>query len=140
MPKEKSSIKSILNNYVKEFPEEFSTDGKILHCQKCQKSVVADRRSQLIQHRSTSIHQKGMESSVNQRQSHIQIPMENNDFNTDLCEAMISTDIPLYKLENKKFKQFLSNTQRKIFHFLQHYADPVLTKFIIQCWDKFKIK
>ncbi|KAJ4431846.1 hypothetical protein ANN_20452 [Periplaneta americana] len=50
MPKVKSSVHSRLQRYVAEFSEIFTSDGKIVFCQKCGKSVNADHRSQVLQH------------------------------------------------------------------------------------------
>lgn len=35
-------------------------------------------------------------------------------FNTDLCDALISANIPLWKLENSKLRGFLANYTNKI--------------------------
>ncbi|KAJ4444437.1 hypothetical protein ANN_06229 [Periplaneta americana] len=48
MPKIKSSLRSRLQQYIDEFKNIFTTDGKVLFCQPCGKSVSAHESSQLF--------------------------------------------------------------------------------------------
>ena len=58
MPKEKTSSYGTLKQYEREFSSEhFTSDGQVLYCQACEKTVNASRRSQVTQHISTSLHE-----------------------------------------------------------------------------------
>jgi hypothetical protein len=56
MRKVKSSDSSRLRQYVSDFKDVFTSDGKVLFCQACGKSVVAQQLSQVTRHLSGSKH------------------------------------------------------------------------------------
>jgi hypothetical protein len=56
MGKVKSSDSSRLRQYVSDFKDVFTSDGKVIFCQACGKSVVAQQCSQVTQHLSGSKH------------------------------------------------------------------------------------
>ena len=55
MPKVNTARCNKLRGYAKEY-KVFSTDGDVLHCDICDKNVIADRRSQVKQHMDTKQH------------------------------------------------------------------------------------
>ena len=62
MPKAASSINNKVAAYLKEFPNEtFQSDGKVLYCKCCEKSVSIGQRFQVSQHISTTKHQQNKE-------------------------------------------------------------------------------
>ncbi|CAI6362312.1 unnamed protein product [Macrosiphum euphorbiae] len=57
MPKVARTKRSKVSNYLEEFPNEtIRSDGQVLYCQSCDKSVSIDLRGQVIQHINTSKH------------------------------------------------------------------------------------
>ncbi|PSN44021.1 hypothetical protein C0J52_16974 [Blattella germanica] len=121
MPKVRHSVnlKSKLTSYISEFKEDgLSTDNKILFCNLCQ-CAVSSTQTFLVQHHiTTSKHQANKQLNSKQRQLFLTQPTTSNvrsEFNIDLCRSLISADIPLYKLKNKAFREFLDkHTQHTI--------------------------
>jgi hypothetical protein len=114
MRKVKSSACSCLHQYVSEFKDVFTSDGKVLFCQACCKSVVIQQHSQVTQHLSGSQHiaaivglkdWPGRKSVVGELSATISSKFAT--FATDLCKAFVSTDIPLFKINNPEVKNFL---------------------------------
>ncbi|KAE9522767.1 hypothetical protein AGLY_016808 [Aphis glycines] len=96
MPKVTSSINNKVAAYLKDFPNEtFQSDGKVLYCKCCEKSVSIGQRFQ----------QQFLTSSDD----------NSSLFHTDLCRAFIRADIPIFKLKNPALKDFLEKyTGKKI--------------------------
>lgn len=113
----------------------YTTDGKVIVCQACQQQVFPilttfkrrQRRhftkipcsmySQLVQHNNTAKHKANLEHSNRKKQPFIADSLANNNkdpFHQDLCNALISADIPFNKLRNPSFKNFLSKYCHKI--------------------------
>lgn len=114
MPKCKTPKSVVLRGYVEEFGENvFASDGIILNCLVCEKTVSSDTRFQVVQHLSTQLHGKKVEkrSKTNEKQSFLAGSFENqgklSQFSLDLCLAFTAADIPLYKLENPALRKFL---------------------------------
>jgi hypothetical protein len=104
----------------------FNSDGKILFCQACGKSIVAQQRSQVTQHLSGSKHtaaiarlkqkdRPGKQSLIGES-SAISSSSEPSKFSTsatDLLKAFVSADMPLFKINNPAVRNFLLKyTQR----------------------------
>jgi len=110
MPIEKSSVATRLKNYVSEFGNIFTTDNKILFCTVCNIKIASDKRFSVTQHIATEKHRRGVnrvEDKKKCQQLISQDPSSKSSFNNDLCKAMLSANIPLNKLSNTHFKQFL---------------------------------
>jgi hypothetical protein len=56
MGKVKSSASSHFHQYVSDFKDVFTSDGKVLFCLACGKSIVAQQHSQVTQHSSGNKH------------------------------------------------------------------------------------
>ncbi|KAJ4439073.1 hypothetical protein ANN_15029 [Periplaneta americana] len=82
------------------------------------KEVSSTRKFLVQQHITTSKHQANKQLNSKQRQLFLTQPTTSNvrsEFNIDLCRSLISADIPLYKLKNKVFREFLEKyTQHTI--------------------------
>jgi hypothetical protein len=120
MGKVKSSDSSHLRQYISDFKDVFTSDGKVLLRQACGKSVVAQQHSQVTQHLSGSKHiaaiaqlkQKDSpckqsligESSATSSSSG---PSKFATFVKDLCKVFVSADIPLFKINNPEVRNFL---------------------------------
>lgn len=123
MPKEKTSASVKLRSFVKEFGEEyFCTDGLVLFCKLCEVKVVAEKRFNVQQHCNTAKH------SSNVKRQHIDKKRQqlifdkavapstmdrSSVFSKELCEMMVSANIPLNKVDNPHFKNFLEKYTKK---------------------------
>lgn len=120
MPKVKTTQAEKLSQYVRQFPT-FKTDGKILFCKVCNKSVTADKMFTIKQHLSTTRHLElaNKNNLTNITQTLIGECSTSQDKNVqfaeDLCSALVSADIPLYKIRNKNIISFLEKyTEYKV--------------------------
>ncbi|KAJ4425979.1 hypothetical protein ANN_27605 [Periplaneta americana] len=81
-------------------------------------AVSSTQKFLVQQHITTSKHQANKQLNSKQRQLFLTQPTTSNvrsEFNIDLCRSLISADIPLYKLKNKVFREFLEKyTQHTI--------------------------
>ncbi|PNF39209.1 hypothetical protein B7P43_G01301 [Cryptotermes secundus] len=126
-----SSRSARLRSFVQEFGDKvFSTDGKIFYCKLCGVKVTAEKRFTVQQHCKTFKHGKCLSrlstkdsrqsllfknsstnsSSSSSSSSSSPSPSSTNngsEFSKDLCQWMVSSNIPLEKLHNQHFRQFL---------------------------------
>ncbi|KAL4089735.1 hypothetical protein QTP88_024707 [Uroleucon formosanum] len=118
MPKVVKS-KSKANFYLKEFPNEtFKSDGEILFCSCCEKAVSINQRFSVTQHISTSKHQQNRDRKKKFQQNFLNSEPSTSSnnlsaFNTDLCRMLIRADIPIFKLKNREFTDFLEKYTRQ---------------------------
>ncbi|KAE9544006.1 hypothetical protein AGLY_001695 [Aphis glycines] len=112
MPKVRVSKARKAKNYVLEFPNKhFQTDGEILYCSACEKSVSIEQRFLVVQHIGTAKHK---ESKIRRQKFKPQFfasttsSGNKNLFISELCRAFIHADIPISKLENKSLNAFLT--------------------------------
>ncbi|KAJ4439986.1 hypothetical protein ANN_08117 [Periplaneta americana] len=91
----------------------FTSSEVALNC-----AVSSTQKFLVQQHITTSKHQANKQLNSKQRQLFLTQPTTSNvrsEFNIDLCRSLISADIPLYKLKNKVFREFLEKyTQHTI--------------------------
>lgn len=96
-----------IKQYVSEFGENvFSSDGIILFCKFCETKINTDRRYLVTQHLKTEKH-KSAEKRKSQQLVSTPMTCKKNSFNHDLCVSLLSANIPLNKLNNPKFREFL---------------------------------
>lgn len=120
MSKTKISDTIKLNSYIKEFggPDIFSTDGNVLFCQICGKQVSCSKRNHVEQHVNSTRHQlllNKQNSATTLKHHFISNAMgesstarKQSEFNLDLCQMLLSANIPLKKLENPTLRSFLT--------------------------------
>ena len=119
MPKVSHQVTLKLQSYISEFKDDgLTTDNKIVFCHFCQ-CAVSSTQTFLVQQRiQTSKHQSNKQRNSKQRQLFLTEPTTSNarsEFNIKLCRALVSADIPLYKLKNEIFREFLQEyTQHTI--------------------------
>ncbi|KAJ4443025.1 hypothetical protein ANN_04675 [Periplaneta americana] len=93
-----------------------AANGEHFEHLKC--AVSSTQKFLVQQHITTSKHQANKQLNSKQRQLFLTQPTTSNvrsEFNIDLCRSLISADIPLYKLKNKVFREFLEKyTQHTI--------------------------
>jgi hypothetical protein len=111
MGKVKHSASSHECQYVNDFKAVFTSDGQVLFCQACGKSIVPQQRSQVTQHLSGSKHIAAVARLKDQPRREPQIgesfaagsstgPSKFATFVTDLYKAFVSADIPLFSVNN----------------------------------------
>ena len=151
MPKVKCSNSMKLRGFVRDFGEKFfSTDGEILFCKLCEVKVSAEKRFNVQQHCNTAKHSRCVKRSA-ENDSRQRLLFEQTgpsstvqSYFKDLCEMMVSCNIPLEKLKNPRFRQFLEkytthpvpdeSTLRK--HYLSVCYDEVLNKIRVSVADQ----
>lgn len=113
MPKTKcESLR--LRDYVKEFGEEyFSTNRKIIFCKVCKIRATSVKRFHVQQHCDTAKHK----TNINRQSAHQSRQLflldtakgstssKSSEFSKDLCEMMVSANIPLNKVNYENFKK-----------------------------------
>ena len=81
-----------------------------MKCIACDKEFNCNRKSNIIYHLKTARHRNNAvkgERSNEQNNEDGPSTTDRKQFNLDLCEALVDANIPIWKLENKKFKGFL---------------------------------
>ncbi|CAK1592523.1 unnamed protein product [Parnassius mnemosyne] len=103
MPKEKQPLRFKLEKY-----RFFSA---------YEKSISTEKRFLISQHVCTSKHKQNITRKNKFKQQFFTDAVANNSqsstFSKELCEAMISADIPLWKLNHFPFKQFMEKHSGK---------------------------
>ena len=118
MPKAKCSDSVNLSGFVIEFGEKyFTTDGVILFCKLCEMIVTAEKRFTVQQHYNAAKHKNcvNREFVAESRQRLLfEKPHSSSStsgsasaFSKDLCKMMVSSNIPLHKVEAASFRKFL---------------------------------
>ena len=113
MPKVKCSDSVRLRGFVKEFGEKyFNTDGIILFCKLCEVKVMAEKSFTVQRHCNTAKHKSFVNRSfiAQSRQlllfekSHSSSSVLGSayEYSKYLCKTMISSNIPLNKVEAAK--------------------------------------
>ena len=107
MPKFKQSEVNQLNQFVKIYGNQFfKTNGNVLICKVCDKNLYVDRKRQMDQHIRTVNHQERLLTSTLKKEQQQQSNCTGK-FNQALTEAMLSADIPFWKLQKVCFNNFL---------------------------------
>ena len=121
MPKVSSSIGKKLNDFVKEFGSDvFSTDGSVLFCKVCEKSVNFEKKYFISQHVQTAKHQNAAnKTKPGDQQTSLLTTFSastsrKSTFSLELCKAFVDAGIPLWKLENKSLKLFLEKYTKEV--------------------------
>jgi len=83
----------------------FTFDGKILFCKFSEVKVSATKRFLVTQHIKTTKHEHAFNQRKRSEQSISQSLLTENsnkksDFDSDLTEALVFANIPLYKVKN----------------------------------------
>lgn len=116
MTKTKMSTISKCRKYVAEFRAEFKlSSSNYLFCNICSIVVQSDRRSTVLRHRETEKHKRSL--------MQIQIPGQTflpneitsrNDFTDKVVLAFLSSDIPLYKINNPYLKDLFRYINKEL--------------------------
>jgi len=107
--------------YVSDFGEQvFSTDGKILFCKPCGIKVNCEKRYSVVQHLNTYKHNRSVKRQLDKSELAQKLITQStpttrkSTFNFDLCNALLSANIPLKKINNVGFKSFLEKYTGKV--------------------------
>jgi hypothetical protein len=109
------------DKWMKEFNEKgqtfkFMSDGKSVFCLSCEKAIEVTQKSQLSQHLKATVHVRNSELKQKRRYSQAQLEdvcsskakkSKTDILGKELCEAMLSANIPWIKLQNVKLRDFL---------------------------------
>lgn len=108
MPKEKKSLSRRSLAYAKEFSF-YRADGNNLFCTNCGISVNHNTRSQVLQHNSTQKHKLNSTSCSSSKVVQQILPFKEtqSQYFKDLTEALVKSNIPLNKINNSNFSNFL---------------------------------
>ncbi|KAI1703573.1 hypothetical protein DdX_01128 [Ditylenchus destructor] len=103
----------LIRDWIKPFPEGiYTTDGKIIFCQPCEKKIQCSIKSHLTQHNESDKHSENFErfQKTATRQQFLAFSQTENvdPFSKDLCNALVGANIPFYKVNNPSFNDFLS--------------------------------
>jgi len=112
MPKQKMSVTNRLISYVREFDANtFAIDASVLLCKLCDIKINHDKRFNIIQHLKTEKHLNAVKRAEivcdKKKQQLVTNTTKKSSFNKDLCFALMSANIPLNKLSNESFPNFL---------------------------------
>lgn len=137
MPKVHSD--TFFGRVVKEYSNDFQTDGSVLFCKMCDIEVAAKQMSQVKQHLGTTKHLLSVgrksENSDGKTQSLLTTIQhstgkhrDTNVFNMDLTRCFVKANIPLYKLRDPAMIDFIEKHTK--------YAAPSETVLRTKCVPK----
>ncbi|VVC32739.1 Hypothetical protein CINCED_3A006098 [Cinara cedri] len=122
MPKIKSTLKTKMSNWIwiapyNENKEVFPSDGKVICCLACKKSVSAEKKYLLNDHRSKTIqHINALQRNKEKKQ--LLITSQNSSSINVIFEylrnAFVTVNTPLHKLDNHVLKSFLDKHTGKL--------------------------
>jgi hypothetical protein len=103
MPKTSNNIKSLFAQLISSYNNQqtiFTTDGATIFSQVCNRNIPCTKKSQVTQHVHTAVHKNGLKRKLNTSSKQLflseAIPNKNNvnDFNKNLCLALVAASIP----------------------------------------------
>ena len=110
MPKVKRSDNVRIRELIEEYGENIlcSEDGN-LKCKPCNTKLNSFKKSNIASHFKTAKHKSNVSSTSDNinRDSNTSVPTTTVQFYLDLCFALVSANIPLWKLENEAFCGFI---------------------------------
>lgn len=98
----------------------FTTDGKVLFCKTCNIPVNASKKFQMDQHLKTAKHLKNANLKTPKQTLFADCGPNNsvvptkNQFYMDFCEALVTANIPLNKLNCEIFHSFLEKYTKTV--------------------------
>lgn len=109
MPKAKPSQASRLRKFVVEYGEDvFSTDGEVLLCKLCCRTIAADGKDKVTQHVNTAKHQSNVKCQMKSKQPILTFDTsKKSTFSLELCRVFVEANIPIYKINHPSLRNFL---------------------------------
>ena len=146
MPEVKCSDSARLRGFVKAFGEKyFTADGIILFCKLCELKVTSEKRFTVQQHCNTAKHKScvNREFTAESRQrllfekshSSSSIFGSADEFSKDLCQMMISSNIPLHKVEAPQFWKVLGKIHNSS-HSHRIHVQKELSCFLLRGYNQ----
>ena len=124
MPKVKKTNGQRVLKLIEEFGDNVlcvGDENTVLKCVKCNINLKYSRKSNIVKHLKSVKHTKNVgssSSSGNPENAQDLGPASNSQsqecFNLQLCHAMVSANIPFWKLENEAFNNFLEQYTGKV--------------------------
>ena len=112
MQKVKTTCAYKIQSIVKEFPDEFMESiNNQLYCNLCNCAISCNKHFLVDSHRNALKHQKALCSKSENlipQTSQTFLRSSDTDFVEKVTKAILSADIPLYKLNNMRIKNILS--------------------------------
>lgn len=139
MPKEKENLKAKLRRFVDEFGKQvFKTEGSVLFCIYCEKSVTAERRSQVVQHIASQQHLKKIKDTQQIAACSSQLLLgeafdntsKKCEFTKDLCYALVGSNIPINKVNSPALQKFFIKHVNKTLP-----ADRTIRNYLYDLYD-----
>ncbi|KAL3095161.1 hypothetical protein niasHT_025454 [Heterodera trifolii] len=113
MPKIQSKS-AFIRDWIKkvEGEEIYSINGKIIFCQVCEQQIPCSQYCHLKQHNETAKHRANLDRFSKKKSKQHQPFLTTNEnkqdqFSADLCKALVSANIPFFKLNNSVLSSFL---------------------------------
>ncbi|KAE9542367.1 hypothetical protein AGLY_003494 [Aphis glycines] len=128
MPKIKTSVSTHLRAFVSEFGDDiFLPIAQFFIVKWPQKKKIS-----IKQHISRIKHKNGIERKhLKQSQSFLTTSSKKSTFNYDLCQALLSVNIPLHKISNELFRAFLE----KYTHKSIPDESTVRKTYVVRCYE-----
>ncbi|XP_025018144.1 uncharacterized protein LOC112539635 [Tetranychus urticae] len=105
-----SKLQILWHKYIRQYGQDFCVENEKFKCNKCDIFLNVTRRSQIDQHIKTKKHIDCCQINPSNDQDNEDNEVVNEvqaEFNRDLFNAFVKSDIPLTKLENDELKNFL---------------------------------
>jgi len=104
-----------MENWIKNYPGQFTTDGTIIYCKICDKRIPSSKKHLVDQHVKTASHvaEKNKFFPSNRQQLLTQMTFTSTSFSQktefckDLCELLVGCNIPFHQLNNEIFRKFM---------------------------------
>lgn len=143
MPKDKESLSAFYARVVKEFPNEFRCDTKVLFCLLCDGDVTAKQISQVKQHRATKKHLEAIQRKTGGEKGSSQTLLTTlhettdrnrnaSEFAMELTKCFLESNIPLHKISHPSVAKFIEKHTK--------YAAPsetaLRTKYLPVLYDE----
>ena len=118
MPKERSSSKKCETFSVSQSGSgTLSTDGTVLFGKVCEKTANPERKYFVQQHVRSSIHRSRKDGSLPPRvpllPNFLEASNKLDEFYMELCQALVKSNTPFYKLQNPFFRSFLEENNEE---------------------------
>ena len=113
---------SRMKRFIANFEDVLTTDGSVVFCRVCMKSIHVHKRQHVIQHVTGKAHSENLKSSSAKKERQTLVTAVSlkeglDKFKFDLCKALVSANIPWKALSNPVLRRFLeSNMGRQIPH------------------------
>ncbi|XP_003742228.1 uncharacterized protein LOC100899883 [Galendromus occidentalis] len=114
MPKQGKCPRRRIEVLMKQFEgESLTTDGVVLTCKLCEKVVNSEKKYFVQQHLNSNSHRERKQRSAKENQNicllsnFVKLSNKESSFHMDLCQMLVESNIPLYKVQDSSFRTFM---------------------------------